>query len=134
MDASSGQNVHSIDFSRYRGRAPGFTLVADGETSQPFDIGAAAYEQLRTDALKFYYPSAAASRSTTRCAPATAARPGTSASRRTRATARVPCQPGVCDYTLDVTGGWYDAGDHGKYVVNGGISTWQLLNQFERTD
>ena len=29
-----------------------------------------------------------------------------------------------CDYTLDVSGGWYDAGDHGKYVVNGGISVW----------
>ena len=37
-----------------------------------------------------------------------------------------------CDYTLDVTGGWYDAGDHGKYVVNGGISVWTLLNQYER--
>ncbi len=24
-------------------------------------------------------------------------------------------------------GGWYDAGDHGKYVVNGGISVWTLL-------
>ena len=30
-------------------------------------------------------------------------------------------------------GGWYDAGDHGKYVVNGGIATYQLLNTFERT-
>ena len=45
----------------------------------------------------------------------------------------VPCLPGLgCDYTLDVTGGWYDAGDHGKYVVNGGIAVWTLLNQYER--
>ena len=35
-------------------------------------------------------------------------------------------------YALDVRGGWYDAGDHGKYVVNGGISVWTLLNQYER--
>jgi len=28
--------------------------------------------------------------------------------------------------------GWYDAGDHGKYVVNGGISIWTLLNMYER--
>src|SRR5690242_21333797 len=27
---------------------------------------------------------------------------------------------------------WYDAGDQGKYVVNGGISTWLLVNSFER--
>nr|WP_258544876.1 glycoside hydrolase family 9 protein [Micromonospora provocatoris] len=45
----------------------------------------------------------------------------------------VPCQAGVCDYSLDVRGGWYDAGDHGKYVVNGGIATYQLLSTFERT-
>lgn len=38
-----------------------------------------------------------------------------------------------CDYALDVTGGWYDAGDHGKYVVNGGISAWTLLNLYEFT-
>ena len=31
-----------------------------------------------------------------------------------------------------MTGGWYDAGDHGKYVVNGGISAWTMLNQYER--
>jgi endoglucanase len=36
------------------------------------------------------------------------------------------------DYALDVTGGWYDAGDHGKYVVNSGISVYQLLSTFER--
>ena len=45
----------------------------------------------------------------------------------------VPCQPGGCDYRLDVRGGWYDAGDHGKYVVNGGISVWHLLALYERS-
>ena len=45
----------------------------------------------------------------------------------------VPCAPSAdCSYTLDVAGGWYDAGDHGKYVVNGGISAWTLLNLYER--
>jgi endoglucanase len=44
-----------------------------------------------------------------------------------------PCAPDVgCTYTLDVSKGWYDAGDHGKYVVNGGISVWTMLNQYER--
>ena len=33
---------------------------------------------------------------------------------------------------IDVTGGWYDAGDYGKYVVNGGISVWTLQNIYER--
>ena len=35
--------------------------------------------------------------------------------------------------TIDGTGGWYDAGDHGKYVVNGGISVWTLQNAYEFT-
>ena len=48
--------------------------------------------------------------------------------------ALVPCLPGSgCTYSLDVSGGWYDAGDHGKYVVNAGISVWTLLNWWERT-
>ncbi len=34
-------------------------------------------------------------------------------------------------YKIDGTGGWYDAGDHGKYVVNGGISVWTLQNMYE---
>jgi endoglucanase len=46
---------------------------------------------------------------------------------------KVTCAPGTgCAYTLDASGGWYDAGDQGKYVVNGGISVWTLLNQWER--
>ena len=33
--------------------------------------------------------------------------------------------------TRDVSGGWYDAGDYGRYVVNSGISTGTLLWAFE---
>ena len=33
---------------------------------------------------------------------------------------------------ITANGGWYDAGDHGKYVVNGGISIWTLQNMYER--
>ncbi|MDR2703063.1 MAG: glycoside hydrolase family 9 protein [Cellulomonadaceae bacterium] len=36
------------------------------------------------------------------------------------------------DYTVNARGGWYDAGDAGKYVVNGGISVAQLLAIVER--
>ncbi|MBP3379356.1 MAG: glycoside hydrolase family 9 protein [Ruminococcus sp.] len=33
---------------------------------------------------------------------------------------------------ITANGGWYDAGDHGKYVVNGGIAVWTLQNMYER--
>ena len=44
----------------------------------------------------------------------------------------MPCAADAgCDYTLDVSGGWYDAGDYGKYVVNAGLSVWLMLNLWE---
>jgi len=39
---------------------------------------------------------------------------------------------GCLNFTQDVTGGWYDAADHGKYVVNGGVALWTLQNMIER--
>jgi len=38
---------------------------------------------------------------------------------------------GDTKYEITATGGWYDAGDHGKYVVNGGVSVWTLQNLYE---
>ena len=35
------------------------------------------------------------------------------------------------DGRFDVTGGWYDAGDHGKYVTSGALPAWQLLATVE---
>ncbi|MEV6961138.1 glycoside hydrolase family 9 protein [Streptomyces sp. NPDC051207] len=131
-DGSSGQNVHSIDFGAYRTAGRGLTLTADGQTSRPFDIGTGAYDKLRLDAAKYYYTqrSGVAIRDDLRPGYGRAA--GHVDVAPNQGDGKVPCQPGVCDYTLDVTGGWYDAGDHGKYVVNGGISTWELLSTYER--
>ena len=36
-----------------------------------------------------------------------------------------------CKGTFDVSGGWYDAGDYGKYVTSGGIAVWQLLSTLD---
>ncbi|MEV5017812.1 glycoside hydrolase family 9 protein [Streptomyces sp. NPDC053780] len=133
VDASSGQNVHSIDFGRYKKRGEGYTLTADGETSRPFDIGTAAYERLRTDSAKYYYTQRSGVAISDELRPGYGRPAGHVGVAPNRGDTEVPCQPGVCDYSLDVSGGWYDAGDHGKYVVNGGISTWELLSTHERS-
>ncbi|MET8507723.1 glycoside hydrolase family 9 protein [Streptomyces sp. NPDC004787] len=132
VDPSSGQNVHSIDFGSYRRAGSGLTLAADGETSRPFDIGTAAYERLRLDAAKFYYTQRSGVEIRDDLRPGYGRAAGHVDVAPNQGDGAVPCRPGVCDYTLDVTGGWYDAGDHGKYVVNGGISVWQLLSTYER--
>jgi endoglucanase len=134
VDAASGQNVQTVDFSGYKKAATGLTLVADGETSYPFDIGGDVFGQLRSDALQFFYIQRSGTAIDGSLVGARYARPaGHVGVAPNLGDTAVPCQAGGCDYTLDVRGGWYDAGDHGKYVVNGGIATYQLLNAFERT-
>jgi endoglucanase len=130
-DASSAQNVHSIDFSGYRKPGTGYTLLADRATSYPFEIGTAGYDRLRQDSLRFFYPQRSGIRISDALRPGYGRRAG-HVSRRT-GDADVPCQPRTCDYRLNVTGGWYDAGDQGKYVVTGGLAAHQLLSEFERT-
>jgi endoglucanase len=134
VDAASGQNVHSMDFSAFDTTGTGFTLVADGETSHPFDIANDVYKQLRSDSLQFFYIQRSGIAIDGSLVGEQYARPaGHVGVAPNQGDTDVPCQPGVCDYRLDIRGGWYDAGDHGKYVVNGGIATYQLLNTFERT-
>ncbi|MEU4568614.1 glycoside hydrolase family 9 protein [Micromonospora sp. NPDC023956] len=134
VDEASGQNVHTIGFSSYRAPGNGLTLVADGETSHPFTVSGDLYEQLRSDSLQFFYAQRSGIAIDGDLIGAEYARPaGHLDVAPNKGDTNVPCQPGVCDYSLDVRGGWYDAGDHGKYVVNGGLATYQLLNTFERT-
>ncbi len=133
VDESSGQNVQTIDFSSFRKSGKGYTLTADGETSYPFDITTKVYEQLRSDALQFFYIHRSGIEIDGALVGEKYARPaGHLGVEPNRGDTDVPCQEGVCDYRLDVSGGWYDAGDHGKYVVNGGIAAHQLLSTWER--
>jgi endoglucanase len=134
VDPASAQNVHTVDFSSVRTPGTGYTLSADGDTSYPFDISADVWTQLRSDALQFFYIQRSGIAIDGDLVGAEYARPaGHVGVAPNQGDTDVPCQPGVCDYRLDVRGGWYDAGDHGKYVVNGGIATYQLLSAFERT-
>jgi endoglucanase len=128
-DVPAGEHVHVIDFSPWKGTGEGFVLAVGADRSRPFAIGTGIYRKLKYDALAYFYHN----RSGLEIAMPFAGgdpwtRPAGHLSDKS-----VPCLPGSgCDYSLDVTGGWYDAGDHGKYVVNGGISVWTLLNLYER--
>ncbi|MFU8873722.1 glycoside hydrolase family 9 protein [Micromonospora sp. SL4-19] len=134
VDAASQQNVQTVDLSAYRTPGTGYTLVVDGEASHPFDISGTLYDRLRADSLQFFYAQRSGTAIDGDLIGAGYARPaGHLGVAPNQGDTDVPCQPGVCDYRLDVRGGWYDAGDHGKYVVNGGIATYQLLNAFERS-
>ncbi|GIJ66027.1 endoglucanase [Virgisporangium ochraceum] len=132
-ERTSGLNVHTIDFTRYTKAGTGFTLVADGETSHPFDLGSSAYDRLKVDSLSVYYPWRSGIAIDDAIAPGYGRPAGHIGVAPNQGDISVPCAPGTCDYSLDVSGGWYDAADHGKYVVNGGLAVHQVMSNFERT-
>ncbi|MEV0397459.1 glycoside hydrolase family 9 protein [Polymorphospora rubra] len=139
FDGSAGASVHLLDFGSVTATGR-FELVVGGQVSYPFDIRTDLYASLRTDSMRFFYPNRSGIAIDGGIAGAAYARPaGHVASSPNGGDTAVPCQTPqpfmnnwTCGYTLDVTGGWYDAGDHGKYVVNGGIATYQLLSAWER--
>jgi len=135
-DPVSGQHVHRVDFSEFRDAGQGFRLATECARSHPFVIGAAPFGRLAYDALAYFYQNRSG-------VPIEALHAGGAEWARPAGHPRdvATCRTGVdpqgnrwpgCDYSLDATGGWYDAGDQGKYVVNGGISVWTLMNLFER--
>jgi endoglucanase len=149
LDPSAGLNVQVIDFSAATAAGDGFVLEADGEKSHPFAVDKGIYADLARDAMSYFYPARSGIAIDGAIAGEAYARPAGHVSapndgEPNKGDREVPCQapessekaygePWTCGYTLDVTGGWYDAGDHGKYVVNGGISVAQLLSAYERS-
>ncbi|MFD8972857.1 glycoside hydrolase family 9 protein [Streptomyces sp. NPDC059593] len=132
-DAPSGQTVQVADFSSYRSAGAGYVLAVDGGSSVPFDIRADLYDTLRSDSMAFFHHQRSGISIDASLVGSAYARPaGHLGVAPNKGDTSVPCQTTVCDYAQDVRGGWYDAGDHGKYVVNGGISTWLVVNSFER--
>ena len=133
---SSGDAVHRIDLSALDEPGSTYRLEACGEISHPFAITTRPFDRLSVDALTYFYHNRLGTpieadyiqgQDWQREAGFQDSRPtcfhGTDEAGNS--------WPG-CDYRLDVTGGWADAGDYGKYVVNGGISVWTLQNFVER--
>lgn len=133
-DPVSGDHVHRITFDQVR--TPGtYRLEVGGALSNPFPVAAGIYRPLARSALNFFYQQRAGTPVEARYAGGAnwaraAGHPHEVVTCFKGADQRGTVWPG-CAYTLDVTGGWYDAGDHGKYVVNGGIALWTLQNLAE---
>jgi len=136
-DKAAGELLHTIDFSSFKTPGKGYKLRVGVDESLPFDIGQDVYHSLKYDALAYFYHNRSGIEIRADLAGgAQWARPAGHPGDKS-----VKCAPEsslqgsfkqyACDYALDVSGGWYDAGDHGKYVVNGGISLWTLQNQYE---
>ncbi|MBN2190652.1 MAG: glycoside hydrolase family 9 protein [Candidatus Aureabacteria bacterium] len=119
-DADSGDMVFDADFSDLK--TPGRYRISIGESnikSPVFCIDRDVYNGLLVDSLRMFYLQ--------RC--------GTSVNSS-------ECRHNPCHMEdamllsekskeIEATGGWHDAGDYGKYIVNAGVSVGTLLYAYE---
>ncbi len=137
-DAASGESLQTIDFSAFTTPGTGYVLQVGEIRSDPFDISTDIYTDLKAQALAYFYLNRSGIPIEADYAPGAAWARGAGH----LSDGEVGCFQGEdasgeswsdCGYTLDASGGWYDAGDYGKYVVNGGIAVWTLMNLYERS-
>lgn len=135
-DTASGDYVHTIDFTDFDVAGEDYTIViSEGDTthtSPAFKIGGSVYSQLKYDALAYFYHNRAGISIDGSLVGNEYARGAGHVDDKSLDTKGCVDGSFECRENIDVRGGWYDAGDHGKYVVNGGISVWTMLNQYER--
>ena len=130
FDHSSGDDVHTIDFSSYTTEGTGYTLASGSSTSMPFDIRDDLYTKMKYDSMKYFYYNRSG---------IAIEMPYADNTELTRPVGHPndiltpdPTKNYRGNYSLDVTGGWYDGGAYGKYVGMGGIAEWTLMNAYER--
>jgi endoglucanase len=135
-DTAAGRSGHRVVADGLPALGEGFALEVCGTRSHDFTIETAPYSELADDTLRYFYLNRAGIPILEEHAPGPQwarsaghiSETATCVSGEDKWGSRWP----GCDYTLDVTGGWYDAGDYGKYVVNGGIAVWTLQHAAER--
>ena len=123
----SGESVSMGDFSKLQ--APGnYRIVIDNNmVSYPFEVRPGIYDAPLKAAIKSYYFQ--------RASMAIAAEYGGDYARAAgHPDDQCTYHPssGTSDGARNAPGGWYDAGDYGKYVVNAAFSVGQMLNLLEK--
>ncbi|HEV9036002.1 MAG TPA: glycoside hydrolase family 9 protein [Puia sp.] len=128
--ANSSVSTRLADFSGFH-RVGLYRVVVPGfHNSYPFAIGEGVYSRLTAAALKGYYYQ----RSAMTLTPEFAGKWARQAGHPDTAVLIHPSAAGPerpAGSLISATGGWYDAGDYNKYVVNSGITMGTLLDAYE---
>lgn len=124
--SDAGENVKTGDFTSLQ-TAGTYRIKVGTMLSSEFSIGDSVLTPVGAALEKFYYYQRASFALTADCADAPYAR----ASGHPDTAASYHSTSGKTGGTRDVHGGWYDAGDYGKYIVNGGISVATLMGLYE---
>jgi endoglucanase len=137
-EPTSGQSLHVLDFSGLTAAGTGYQVIIGDERSHRFRIAGDLYDSLARDALGLFYLLRSGCPINEERAPGYGRPAGHSGVPPNQGDTAVPAWNGPEAARLypgwaptdrfDVSGGWYDAGDYGKYTVSGSIAVWQLLN------
>lgn len=123
-DPSTGHTVYRGDFSSMEETGRYRVITSHGDTSSVFLISDSVYDDVYRKALKSFYLQ--------RCGMSL---PAAFAGVYQHTACHL--SDGVFHVSTDTTGahaatgGWHDAGDYGKYIVNAGITTGTLLLAYE---
>ena len=150
VDEASGMYCATVDFSDLKTEGT-YYFSTDGKTRDSYDfkIGTDIYDGVTKDALNYFYQNRAGvpisedyitSKGNNESKSALAHtqyghNPDTAylQDKWIKAYANDGSDVQKSNGEITASDGWYDAGDHGKYVVNGGISVWTLQNMYEWT-
>ncbi len=127
-DANSGDTVRAADFSDYNAEGTYMLWVDGAGLSYPFRIGNDVYRQSFLDAARSY----TLGRSNVEMNdPVTGLQHNIGHAHDAEAKMYVSDDYYEAGDTIDVSGGWYDAGDYGKYITPAAVTVAQLLLAYE---
>lgn len=145
-DPASGLYLHEIDLTDVTATGDSLILRAAGTQSPPFSINDAVYRELLPQPVGLLYGNRSGQPISNAYGSGQERPPGHLGVPPNTGDLQVPClpyddpaqglyeEPWSCEGTIDVSGGWYDAGDYGKYVTPGAVTVAQLLGTFETSE
>lgn len=122
-DPATGMDVYKGDFSGFDTPGKYYIVLANGKKSPTFEISDTVYNDLFNASLKSYYFQ--------RCGEDLEGKYAGEYAHGKCHTKDANFHPLTGSGFKDVTGGWHDAGDYGKYVVNAGVTVGTLLMAYE---
>jgi endoglucanase len=122
-DPASGMDIYKGDFSAFEAPGKYYIALANGKKSPTFEISDTVYNNLFNASLKSYYYQ--------RCGVGLESKYAGEFKYGKCHTKDARFHPLAGEGYKDVTGGWHDAGDYGKYVVNAGVTVGTLLMAYE---
>ncbi|SDB34873.1 Carbohydrate binding domain-containing protein [Ruminococcaceae bacterium FB2012] len=134
FDEDSGDTVHTVDFTDFDGKGKFHLEASNGAKSREFTVGdEEIWSGLVYDSLNYFYQNRSGIEIKSEYITSGDKNALARAAGHPSDNAEIQQTWGYngSSGSVDVTGGWYDAGDHGKYVVNGGFSLWMMQNQYE---